>query len=104
MTILIIDENNNKIISFSYLLESYDVWYDRLSHNTMQRLIKHELLPSMIFEKNHKCEICVKSKFSKLYFQIIKKVSKPLDLIHSDISDLKFVQTEGDKKDIILLL
>ena len=49
MTIVIIDENNNKIISFLYLLESYDVWHDRLSHNTMQGFIKYELLPSNDF-------------------------------------------------------
>jgi hypothetical protein len=75
-----------------------------VNYSSIQIFINLELLPSMIFEKNHKCKICVKSKFSKLYFQIIKKVSKPLDLIHSDINDLKFVQTKGDKKDIILLL
>jgi len=49
MTIVIINENNNKIITFLYLLESYDVWHDMLSHNTMQRLMKYELLPSNDF-------------------------------------------------------
>jgi hypothetical protein len=76
MTIVIIDENNNKIVSSSYLFESCDVWHGMLGHvnyNYIQRLINHELLPSMIFWKNHKCEIYVESKFTKLYFQIIKK-------------------------------
>jgi hypothetical protein len=76
MTIVIIDENNNKIVSSSYLFESCDVWHGMLGHmnyNYIQRLINHELLPNMIFWKNHKCEIYVESKFTKLYFQIIKK-------------------------------
>jgi hypothetical protein len=76
MTIVTIGENNNKIASSSYLLKSSDVWHDRLDHvnyNSMQMLINHELLPSMIFEKNRKCEICVESKFTKPYFQTIKK-------------------------------
>jgi hypothetical protein len=44
------------------------------------------------------CEICVESKFTKLYFQIIKKNSEHLNLIHSDIGDLIFMQTRGGTK------
>ena len=70
-----IDENNNKIVSSSYLIKFCDVWHDKLgyvNYNSMQRLINHELLSNMIFylKKNHKCEICVESKFTKPYFQI----------------------------------
>ena len=92
MTIVTIDENNNKIASFSYLLKSSDVWHDRLDHvnyNSMQRLINHELLPRMIFEKNHKCKIYVELKFTTPSFQIIERSSEPLCLIHSNISDFK---------------
>jgi hypothetical protein len=32
MTIVTIDESNNKITSSSYLLKSSDVWHDRLDH------------------------------------------------------------------------
>lgn len=32
MTIVTNDQNNNKIISSSYLLESCDVWHDKLGH------------------------------------------------------------------------
>jgi len=70
------DKNNNKILLSFYLLEFYNVWHSRLddvNYNSMQMLTNHELLPSMIFEKNRKCEICVKSKFTKPYFQTIKK-------------------------------
>lgn len=51
MIIVTIDENNKKIV-FSCLFESCDVLHGRLNHenyNSMQKLIKHELLTSMIF-------------------------------------------------------
>jgi hypothetical protein len=67
MNIVSIDKNNNKIVSSSYLLEYCDVWYDKLC-NYMQRLINHELLLIIIFEKNHKCEICEESKLKKSSF------------------------------------
>jgi len=41
------------------MLKSCDVWYDMLSYvnyNSIQRLINFNLLPPIIFEKNHKCE------------------------------------------------
>jgi len=40
----------------------------------MKRLINYEL-PSMVFEKNHKCKIYIKLKFRKPSFQTIKKSS-----------------------------
>ena len=45
----------------------------------------------MVFEKNHRCEIYLEQKFTKQYFKTIKKNSEPLDLIHLDIDDLKFM-------------
>jgi hypothetical protein len=53
MNVITIDENNNKIVSSSYLIKSCDVWHDKFCHvnyNSMQRLINHELLPNMIFD------------------------------------------------------
>ena len=55
-------------------------------------------------KKNHKCEICGELKFTKPYFQIIKRSNEPLNLINSDIDDLKFVQTKSRKKYILLCL
>ena len=67
MNIVSIDENNNKIFSSSCLLKYCDVWYDKLG-NYMLRLINNELLLIIIFEKNHKCEICEESKLKKSSF------------------------------------
>jgi hypothetical protein len=52
----------------------------------------------MIFEKNHKCEICIESKFTKPSFQTSKRSSEPLELIHSDIGDLKVYVNKRWKK------
>jgi hypothetical protein len=101
MIIVTNDKNNNKIVSSSYLFETYYVWHDKLGHvnyNFMQRLINHGLLPSMIFYKNHKCDFFVELKFTKSSFQIIKRSNEPLDLIHSNIDDLKFMQTRDWKR------
>jgi hypothetical protein len=73
ITIVTNDDNKNKNVFSSYLLKSYDVWHYRLgrvNYNYIQRLIKYELLPRIIFEeKKHKCKICVKSKFTKPFFK-----------------------------------
>ena len=70
------------------------MWHDRLwriKNYSIQRLIKLELLPNIIFKKNHKCEVCVESKFSKPSFQTIEINNEPLSLIHLNIGDLKIV-------------
>ena len=36
----------------------------------------------MIFEKNHKCEICIESKFTNPSFQTSKRSNESLELIH----------------------
>jgi hypothetical protein len=44
ITIKTIYENYNNIVFSSYLIESYDVWHEKLGHvnyNSMQRLIHH---------------------------------------------------------------
>ncbi|BBN69916.1 transposable element gene [Prunus dulcis] len=69
--------NNKNTVSSTYILESPNVWHGRLGHvnyDTIRRLVNMDLLPKFNID------------------------TKPLDLIHSDICDLKFVQTRGGKK------
>ena len=92
---------NNKNTSSAYMLESSNVWHGRLGHvnyDTLRRLINMECLPKFQIDPNHKCEICVESKLTRTSFQSIERSSEPLELIHSDICDLKFIQTRGGKK------
>ena len=98
---------NNKNTSSSYMLESSNVWHGRLGHvnyDTLRRLINMECLPNFKLDPNHKCEICVESKLTKTSFQSIERSSEPLELIHSDIRDLKFIQTRSGKKYFLTLI
>ena len=98
---------NNKNTSPAYMLESSNVWHGRLGHvnyDTLRRLINMECLPKFKIDPNHKCEIYVESKLIRTSFQSIERSSEPLELIHSDICDLKFIQTRGGKKYFLTLI
>ena len=107
MTIVPPMKNINKNTSSAYMLESSNVWHGRLGHvnyDTLRRLINMECLPKFKIDPNHKCEICVESKITRTSFQSIERNSEPLELIHSDICDLKFIQTRGGKKYFLTLI
>ena len=98
---------NNKNTSSAYMLESSNVWHGRLGHvnyDTLRRLINMECLPKFKLDPSHKCEICVESKLTRTSFQSIERSSEPLELIHSDICDMKFIQTRGGKKYFLTLI
>ena len=98
---------NKRSTSSAYMLESSNVWHGRLGHvnyDTLRRLINMECLPNFKIDPNHKCEICVESKLTKTSFQSIERSSELLELIHSDICDLKFIQTRGGKKYFLTLI
>ena len=98
---------NKKNTSSAYMLESSNVWHGRLGHvnyDTLHGLINMECLPKFPIYPNHKCEICVESKLTRTSFQSIERSSEPLELIHSDICDLKFIQTRGGKKYFLTLI
>ena len=63
-----------------------------------------ECLPKFKIDQNHKCDICVESKLARTSFQSIERSSEPLELIHSDICDLKFIQTRGGQKYFLTLI
>ena len=107
MTIVPPIKNINKNTSSAYMLESSNVWHGRLGHvnyNTLRRLINMECLPKFEIDQNHKCEIYVEFKLARTSFQSIERSSEPLELIHSDICDLKFIQTRGGKKYFLTLI
>lgn len=61
-------------------------------------------MPSISFDQNHRCETCVETKLAKTQFHSVERNSNHLELIHSDICNLKFVQTRGDKKYFITFI
>ena len=97
----IVPDFNNKNTSSAYMLESSNIWHGRLGHvnfDTLRKLMNLELLPKFKIDANHKCETCVESKLTRASFQNIERSTEPLELIHSDTCDLKYVQTRGGKK------
>lgn len=58
----------------------------------------------MHFKNERKCEICVEAKLAKAPFYSVERTTTPLELIHTAMCDLKFVQTRGDKKYIIIFI
>jgi hypothetical protein len=107
MTVVPKSINNNKIDSSAYLLESSNIWHGRLGHvnyDTLRRLIHLDYLPKFNINPNNKCETCIESKLTKVPFHLVERSTEPLDLIHSDICDLKFVQTRGGKKYFITFI
>lgn len=59
---------------------------------------KLRLQPITKIDSQNRCEVCVEAKIAKAPFHLVERSATPLDLIHTDICDLKFVQTRGGKK------
>ena len=64
----------------------------------MRKLINLNHIPTFQIDAKHKCETCVEAKLTRSSFQSIERHTEPLDLIHSDICDLKLVQIRGGNK------
>ena len=88
--------DNNKSTSSVYVLESFNIWHGRLGHvnyHTLHRLINLNLLPKFEIDFDHKCETGVEAKMARTSFKSVERSTESLDLIHSDIYDMKYVQT-----------
>ena len=59
---------------------------------------------SFQIDSKHKCEIYVEAKLTRSSFQTIEKNIKALELIHSDVCDLKFIQIRGGNKYFITFI
>ena len=62
------------------------------------------LLPKFDINETHKCEICVESKFARKPFKSIERSSELLELVHSDLCDLKMTPTRGGIKYFITFI
>lgn len=66
-------------------------------------MVNLEVLSDFKCDKS-KCEICVKSKFVKHPYKSVEINSKTLDLIHTDICDMKSTPSRGGKKYFITFI
>ena len=94
----VMNENSS---SYAYLVDSYDVWHARSGHvssgyiNKMQSL---GLINYIDYSCLSKCQICVTSKLTKKTCELVSRETKLLELIHSDLGDLKQTMTRGGTK------
>ena len=93
--------NNNASSSSAYIVDSCNIWHDRLGHvnfSYMKKMVELNLIPKLSLESHGKCESCVKSKTTKKSCKTIERKSVLLSLIHSDLRDLKYIMTRGGKR------
>nr|GEW88511.1 hypothetical protein [Tanacetum cinerariifolium] len=87
------------------ILDESNLWQRRLSHinfKTMNKLVKGNLvrgLPSKVFENNHTCVACKKSKQHRASCKTkpISYVSQPLQRLHMDLFGPTFVKSLNKK-------
>ncbi|KAL8089042.1 hypothetical protein AgCh_038706 [Apium graveolens] len=107
LNVMSVKDDNEMKNSSAYLLESPNLWHARLGHvnyNTLRRLSAKEYIPKLTIDSKHKCETCVEEKLTRSSFKRVERNTKVLDLIHSDICDLKFAPTRGGNKYFITFI
>ncbi|KAD4178897.1 hypothetical protein E3N88_27488 [Mikania micrantha] len=98
---------NENVPTSAYLIESSNVWHGRLGHvnfNSMRRLIKLDCIPKFSMDSKYKCTICVEAKQIRSYFKSVERITEPLDIIHTDVCDLKSIPTRGGNKYFITFI
>lgn len=75
-----------------------------MNYDVLRRLIKLDHIHAFKIEQDHKCEVCVEAKMTRTSFQTIERRTDPLDLIHSDLCDFKFVESRGGNKYFITFI
>jgi hypothetical protein len=95
-------EMNNNASGSIYIVESIDVWHDRLGHlnfASIKRLRTMDLLPHVSERNTSKCPICVEAKHTRKPFKTVSnRHTELLELIHSDLADFKSTVSRGGKK------
>ena len=89
------------IKSYMNKASTSNIWHNQLRHvnyDTLRKLINLNHIPTFQIDAKHKCETCIKANLTRTSFQSFERHTEPLDLIHNDICDLKFVQTRGGHK------
>ncbi|GJT50245.1 retrovirus-related pol polyprotein from transposon TNT 1-94 [Tanacetum coccineum] len=107
LKVMVVKNYINKINSSAYLIESSNVWHGRLGHvnfNLMRRLIKFNSIPNFHIDSKYICETCVEAKLTRASFKVVKRITEPLDMIHTDICDLKSLPTKGGNHYFIMFI
>ncbi|GJV33867.1 retrovirus-related pol polyprotein from transposon TNT 1-94 [Tanacetum coccineum] len=107
LNVMVAKNEINKMNYFAYLIESSNVWHARLGHvnfNSLRRLIKFNSIPNCHIDSKYKCETCVEAKLTRTSFKSVKRTTEPLDMVHTDMRDLKSLPTKGGNKYFITFI
>nr|GEZ33495.1 Pol polyprotein [Tanacetum cinerariifolium] len=107
LNVMVVKNEINKIKSFAYLIESFNVWHGHLGHvnfNSMHRLIKFNSIPNFHIDSKYKCKTCIEAKLTRTSFKSVKQRTEPLDMVHIDICDLKSLPMKGGNKYFITFI
>ncbi|GJQ95174.1 pol polyprotein [Tanacetum coccineum] len=107
LNVMVVKNEINKMNSYAYLIESSNVWHARLGHvnfNSLHRLIKFNSIPNCHIDSKYKCETYVEAKLTRTSFKSVKRTTEPLDMVHTDICDLKSLPTKGGNKYFITFI
>ena len=83
---------NENVSSSAYLIDFYDIWLARLGHVSSGYIKKMQslgLITNLDYSGLSKCQICASSKQTKRSCGSVSRESNLLDLIHSNLGDLK---------------
>ncbi|KAL3509160.1 hypothetical protein ACH5RR_028561 [Cinchona calisaya] len=88
----------NKNATFTYIIDSIDMWHARLGHvnvDSIRSMKNLNLIPNLTNLKFTKCKICVETKHHKKPFKSIEKTSSLSEL---NLGDFKNNMSRGGKK------
>ena len=92
---------NGNASSSAYLVDFYDIWHAKLGHMSsgyIKKMKTLDLINNIDYSGLSKCQICATSKLTRKTCASMTRETKLLELIHSDLRDLKQTMTRGGKK------
>ncbi|GKA45907.1 zinc finger, CCHC-type containing protein [Tanacetum coccineum] len=96
----IVNDNIASAFMSTSKLNDSILWHARLSHvhfKRMQDMSKDGLIPAFDMD-TEKCKTCMLNKITKKPFQKVKRQTKVLELIYSDLCDLHATPSLGNRK------
>ena len=91
--------NENENIS-TYIVESLDLWHERLGHvnfRSIKLMMKNGLIKDCGKDYVSKCITCSKCKITKKPFKSIERIFTLLELIHIDICEMNYLSRHGKR-------
>ncbi|GJZ69032.1 zinc finger, CCHC-type containing protein [Tanacetum coccineum] len=102
----IVSDNIGSAFISTSELNDLILWHARLCHvhfNRMHDMSKDGLIPAFDMDTK-KCKTCMLTKITKKPFQIVKRKTNVLELIHSDLCDLQATPSLGNIKYVVTFI